>query len=389
MYDFDKIIDRRNTNSLKWEVGENELPMWVADMDFETAPEIKEELKKCVDRGIFGYSIVPEQWYDAVIYWWNKRHNFKMEKEWLQFCSGVVSAVNCVIKRVTNLGDNVLVQTPVYNAFFSCIKNQGRNIVENELTYDGKTYYIDFEDLEKKLSNPLTTMMILCNPQNPSGRIWTKEELSKIGELCNRYNVVVLSDEIHCDIIAPGREYIPFASVSKTNLNNSITCIAPTKAFNLAGLQSACIVVENEVIRQKVNRGINTDEVAEPNSFAITAAMSAFNHGEKWLDELNIYIQNNKQIACQYIEENLPMLHVVYSEATYLLWIDCSKVTDDSVELVEAIKKKTGLYLSDGYEYGENGKAFVRMNVACPQMRLMDGLKRLREGVIDYQQNMK
>ena len=200
---------------------------------------------------------------------------------------------------------------------------------------------------------------------------------------------MVVSDEIHCDIIAPGREYIPFASVSKTNLNNSITCIAPTKAFNLAGLQSACIVVENEVIRQKVNRGINTDEVAEPNSFAITAAISAFNHGEKWLNELNVYIQNNKQIACQYIEENLPMLYVVYSEATYLLWIDCSKVTDDSVELVEAIKKKTGLYLSDGYEYGENGKAFVRMNVACPQMRLMDGLKRLREGVIDYQQNMK
>ncbi|MFR6099851.1 MAG: aminotransferase class I/II-fold pyridoxal phosphate-dependent enzyme [Longibaculum sp.] len=209
-----------------------------------------------------------------------------------------------------------------------------------------------------------------------------------MADLCARHHVLVVSDEIHCDIIAPGREYIPFLR-SQTNLNNSITCIAPTKAFNLAGLQSACIVVENEVIRQKVNRGINTDEVAEPNSFAITAAMSAFNYGEKWLDELNIYIQNNKQIACQYIEENLPMLHVVYSEATYLLWIDCSKVTDDSVELVEAIKKKTGLYLSDGYEYGENGKAFVRMNVACPQMRLMDGLKRLREGVIDYQQNMK
>ena len=388
-YDFSKLTNRFDSYSMKWDVAPQVLPMWVADMDFETAPEIVEALHNRVNHKIFGYNIVPDEFFESIPHWWKKRHHFLIEKEWMMFCTGVVPAISSIVRKLTTVGENILIQAPVYNIFYNSILNNGRHVLSSDLIYDGHEYTIDFEDLEKKLALPQTTMMILCNPHNPIGKIWSQETLKRIGDLCARHHVLVVSDEIHCDIIAPGREYIPFASVSKTNLNNSITCIAPTKAFNLAGLQSACIVVENEVIRQKVNRGINTDEVAEPNSFAITAAMSAFNYGEKWLDELNIYIQNNKQIACQYIEENLPMLHVVYSEATYLLWIDCSKVTDDSVELVEAIKKKTGLYLSDGYEYGENGKAFVRMNVACPQMRLMDGLKRLREGVIDYQQNMK
>ena len=388
-YDFSKLTNRFDSYSMKWDVAPQVLPMWVADMDFETAPEIVEALHNRVNHKIFGYNIVPDEFFESIQHWWKKRHHFLIEKEWMMFCTGVVPAISSIVRKLTTVGENILIQAPVYNIFYNSILNNGRHVLSSDLIYDGHEYTIDFEDLEKKLALPQTTMMILCNPHNPIGKIWSQETLKRIGDLCARHHVLVVSDEIHCDIIAPDREYIPFASVSKTNLNNSITCIAPTKAFNLAGLQSACIVVENEVIRQKVNRGINTDEVAEPNSFAITAAMSAFNYGEKWLDELNIYIQNNKQIACQYIEENLPMLHVVYSEATYLLWIDCSKVTDDSVELVEAIKKKTGLYLSDGYEYGENGKAFVRMNVACPQMRLMDGLKRLREGVIDYQQNMK
>ena len=330
MYNFDKIIDRRNTNSLKWDVAENELPMWVADMDFETAPEIKEELKKCVDRGIFGYSVVPELWYDAVIYWWDKRHNFKIEKEWLQFCSGVVSAVNCVIKRVTNLGDNVLLQTPVYNAFFNCIKNQGRNIVENELIYDGKIYYIDFDDLEKKLSNPLTTMMILCNPQNPSGRIWTKEELSKIGELCNKYNVVVLSDEIHCDLTDPDCNYIPFASVSDVCKNVSVTCVSTSKTFNVAGLHSATVIIPNEKLKNNVARGLNIDRYSSVNSFAIDATITAYTKGEKWLDELRVYLCENKKIVYEFIEKEIPDLKVLKSEATYLMWLDCSEITKNS-----------------------------------------------------------
>ena len=384
MYDFDKIIDRRNTNSLKWEVGENELPMWVADMDFETAPEIKEELKKCVDRGIFGYSIVPEQWYDAVVYWWNKRHNFKMEKEWLQFCSGVVSAVNCVIKMVTNLGDNVLVQTPVYNAFFSCIKNQGRNIVENELTYDGKTYYIDFEDLEKKLSNPLTTMMILCNPQNPSGRIWTKEELSKIGELCNKYNVVVLSDEIHCDLTDPDCDYIPFASISNICKNVSVICVSTSKTFNIAGLHSATVIIPNEKLKNNIVRGWNIDRYTGVNSFAIEATITAYTKGEKWLDELRIYLYENKKIVYDFIEKEIPDLKVLKSEATYLMWLDCSNITKNSSELCNFIREKTGLYISKGVNYKGNGINFMRMNIACPKEILMDGLSRLKNGIMEY-----
>ena len=229
--------------------------------------------------------------------------------------------------------------------------------------------------------------MILCNPHNPIGKIWDQETLRQIGDLCAKYHVIVLSDEIHCDITAPQKEYIPFASVSITNLMNSITCISSSKAFNLAGIQSACIVVADPLLHHKVNRGINTDEVAEPNSFAIQATISAFTKGGYWLDELREYLEANKKRAIAFINENLPMLHVINSEATYLLWIDCSKVSYDSSNLVKMIRASTGLYLSDGYEYGENGKSFIRMNIACPQTRLDDGLKRFKEGILGYQKN--
>lgn len=384
MYNFDKIIDRRNTNSLKWNVDENELPMWVADMDFETAPEIKEELKKCVDRGIFGYSVIPEQWYDAVIYWWEKRYNFKIEKDWLQFCSGVVSAVNCVIKRVTNLGDNVLLQTPVYNAFFNCIKNQGRNIVANELVYKDCEYSIDFEDLEYKLSNPSTTMMILCNPQNPSGKIWTKKELEKIGELCYKYNVVLLSDEIHCDLTDPNCSYIPFASVSDICRNISITCVSTSKTFNIAGLHSAAVIIPNEKLKNNIVRGLNIDRYSAVNSFAVDATIAAYTKGEQWVDELRNYLYENKNIVYDFIENELPNLKVLKAQATYLMWIDCSKIANNSSELCNFIREKTGLYVSKGVNYKGNGINFMRMNIACPKEILMDGLSRLKSGVMEY-----
>ena len=246
-------------------------------------------------------------------------------------------------------------------------------------------YHIDFEDLERKLSLSQTTLMIFCNPHNPIGKIWDKETLQRIGDLCAKHHVIVLSDEIHCDITNPQKEYIPFASVSKTNLENTIMCIAPTKAFNMAGMQTACIVVANEVLRHKVNRGINTDEVAEPNSFAICATKAAFNQSEDWINELNQYIQNNKDYAISFIQKEMNDVYVVPTEATYLLWIDCHKVCLDSVELTSFIRKKTGLYVSDGLEYGENGKAFIRMNVACPFERLKDGLNRFKEGIYLYQ----
>ena len=389
MYDFSKETNRKNTNSLKWDVEDHELPMWVADMDFETAPDVVEALRARVDHGIFGYNIVPDEYFKSIQSWWRKYHHFEMETEWMMFCTGVVPAISSIVRKMTTVGENVLIQSPVYNIFYNSILNNGRHIISNDLIYDGKEYHIDFEDLETKLALPQTTMMILCNPHNPIGKIWDCETLRRIGELCYKHHVLVLSDEIHCDITAPNQEYIPFASVSKINQENSITCIAPTKAFNLAGLQTACIVVANQVLYHKVNRGINTDEVAEPNSFAIIATIAAFQKGRVWLEELRKYIENNKQQAMSYIEQFIPELHVVPSQATYLLWIDCSKVCQNSVELVQFIRQRTGLYISDGLEYGENGRQFIRVNVACPYQRVNDGLNRLRVGISSFIKNQK
>ena len=383
-YHFSKLTNRYNTHSLKWDVESDELPMWVADMDFETAPEIIDALHQRVNHGIFGYNIVPDEYFESIQNWWSSYHHYEMKKEWMMFCTGVVPAISSIVRKITTVGENVLIQSPVYNIFYNSIVNNGRHVLSSDLIYDGNEYHIDFHDLEVKLAMPQTTLMILCNPHNPIGKIWDHKTLQRIGELCAKHHVIVLSDEIHCDITSPNHEYVPFASVSQTNLMNSITCIAPTKAFNLAGLQTACIVAANPILYQKVNRGINTDEVAEPNSFAVAASIAAFQKGKPWLDELKVYIHNNKQIAIQFIGDYLPQLHVIPSQATYLLWIDCSDISDDSVELVEFIRRKTGLYLSDGYEYGENGKCFMRMNVACPVSRLKDGLTRLQTGILAY-----
>lgn len=385
VYNFDALTNRRGTNSMKWDVQEQELPMWVADMDFETAPEIREALKKRVEHGIFGYTTVPDAWREAVAGWWERRHGFRMEKDWLVFCTGIVPAISSAVRKLTTVGENVLVQTPVYNIFFNSIRNNGRNVLENRLTYDGTNYGIDWEDLERKLSNPQTTLMILCNPQNPAGCIWTREELGRIGELCARNHVRVISDEIHCDLTEPGYEYVPFASVSEACAQNSITCIAPTKTFNLAGLQTAAVVVPNADLRHKIERALNTDEVAEPNAFAIDAAIAAFTQGDEWLDSLRAYLAENRRTVGEFLEKELPNLILVPSHATYLLWLDCHRVIGDAAELCRYLRSETGLYLSAGVTYGGNGNQFLRMNTACPKSRVEDGLKRLQEGVKAYE----
>ena len=385
-YNFDEPVNRRNTHSLKWDVKEQELPMWVADMDFQTAPEIQEAIRERAAHGVFGYSIVPEEWYQAYMGWWERRHHFFMEKEWLVFCTGVVPAISSMVRKLTTAGENVLVQTPVYNIFFNSIVNNGRNIAESPLRYDGSTYQMDFEDLEQKLSDPQTTLMILCNPHNPVGRIWSREELEQIGELCRKYHVTVISDEIHCDLTSPGQEYIPFASVSENCKNTSITCMAPTKAFNLAGLQTAAVAVPNPNLRHKVWRGLNTDEVAEPNSFAVEAAVAAFTKGEAWLDDLREYIQKNKNFAEDFLKKEVPQMKQVPSQATYLLWLDCRDMHGCAAEFTQYLRKHTGLYLSEGQQYGESGCSFIRMNIACPKSRLEDGMKRLAEGARSYEE---
>ena len=381
MYDFNGLTERRNTGSLKWDVPERELPMWVADMDFQTAPEIRKAIEERAAHGIFGYNVVTDDWYEAYTGWWSSRHHITFKKDWLIFCTGVVPAISSAVRKLTTVGENVLVQTPVYNIFFNSIRNNGRNIVENPLVYDGQEYSVDFDDLERKLSDPQTTMMILCNPHNPVGKIWDRETLARIGELCARHHVLVISDEIHCDLTDPGYEYVPFASVSDICRDNSVTCIAPTKTFSIPGIQTAAVMVPDPVIRHKLNRGLNTDEVAEPNSFAVGAAVAAFEKGEPWLDELRQYLADNKQCVRDFVEKNIREIKVVPSHATYLLWLDCGGIAKDATELVNFIREYNGLYLTEGEEYGAPGKKFVRMNTACPRSRLLEGLDRLKAGV--------
>ena len=388
MYDFDKLTNRLGTGSLKWDVNEGQLPMWVADMDFETAPEIIQALQKRIEHGVFGYQNVTDDWYQAYQSWWNRRHQFKIERDWLIFCTGVVPAISSIVRKVTTVGESVLVQTPVYNIFFNSIRNNGRNILESPLVYEQGEYHIDFKDLEEKLSNPQTSLFILCNPHNPIGKIWDRETLEKIGELCDRYHVIVVSDEIHCDLTDPGYEYVPFASVSDQCRENSITCIAPTKTFGIPGIQTAAVVVPNPVLRHRVNRGLNTDEVAEPNNFAVAAAVAAFQHGDQWLTELREYLSQNKQYVRDYIGAYIPEIKVVPSNATYLLWLDCSELTDDACELQRFIEKHSGLVLTEGEEYGTPGRRFLRLNPACPRSRVQDGMERLKNSVTAYK-NLK
>lgn len=378
-YNFDIIADRRNINSMKWNVGENEIPLWVADMDFDTAPEIKDAILERAKLGAYGYAETNGEWEEAYCSWWKKRYNFEINKEWLIFSTGVVPTISSTVRKITTPGENVLLLTPTYNIFYNSIVNNGRNPVECQLKYDGAAYEIDFDDLEKKLSDKQTSMMILCNPQNPVGKIWKKEELAKIGELCAKNNVTVLSDEIHCDITEPGKLYVPFASVNETCRNNCIMAVAPTKTFNLAGLGTAAVIVPNENLRHKVWRGLNTDECGEPNAFAVQGAVSAFTKGEAWLEELRSYIWENRRLVEDFVAREIPNLKAVRSDATYLIWLDISKTGMDGEEFTQKLRARTGLVLSDGNQYGKGGENFVRMNLATSRTIVEDALGRLKE----------
>ncbi len=384
-YRFDEQRNRRGTLSLKWNVPENELPMWVADMDFPAAPEICDAILRRAQHGIFGYTYLPDEWYQAVLGWWKTRHHFEMEKEWLLFCSGIVPAIASTIRRLTAPGDKIILMTPVYNAFFRTIRENGRYILENTMQYDGKSYTPDFEDLEKKLADPETAMLIFCNPHNPVGKIWDRETIEKIGELCWKYRVPVLADEIHCDLTDPGKEYIPFASVSEKCKKNSITFIAPTKTFNLAGIQTAAVMIPDEKVRRQIGRAFQTDGIAEPNAFAVTAAVAAYSEGGPWLDALRQYIYENKMAVKKFIEEEIPRIRLVPSEATYLLWLDCSRCARKEEPFASFLRARAGLYLNAGELYGMDGKDFLRMNIACPRSVLREGLSRLKEGVCSYE----
>ncbi|QOS39068.1 pyridoxal phosphate-dependent aminotransferase [Treponema rectale] len=383
-YNFDELTNRRNTNSVKWNVEEDKLPMWIADMDFKTAPEIKAALETRVASGIYGYTEPGDDWYEAYINFFEERHHFMIAKDWLVFSTGVVPTISSTVRKLTSVGDNVVVLSPVYNIFYNSIINNQRNILQVPLLYKENEYSIDWENLEIALKDKKTTLLIFCNPANPISKIWSREELERLGKLCEENSVPVLSDEIHCELVLPGKEYIPFASVNETNLYNSIMAIAPTKTFNLAGIQTSAIVIANPELRKKVVRQINTDEVAEPNVFSCPAAIAAFNEGKEWLDELREYLFSNRDYVKAYLENNIPELTLVDGDATYLLWINIDKLNTNSEEFTSFLKEEANLIVNEGKEYGGNGDHFIRLNVACPRARLEEGLKRLHQGVIKF-----
>lgn len=379
-YDFETVIDRRNTASLKWDVKEGELPMWVADMDFMVAPEIQKALKDRLNHPIYAYTYPDDDWYDSYIRFYQERHHLTIKKDWLVFCLGVVPTISSSVRKLTKEGDHVVVTTPVYNIFFNSIVNNNRIPLEVPLLLKDGNYYFDFEALEKAFSREDVSLFILCNPQNPVSRIWTKEELDKIGRLAKKYDVVVLSDEIHCELVRPGMEYVPFISANDINKDLCVMAISVTKTFNLAGIQTSAIVIPNDELRKKVVRQINTDEVAEPNILSCPAAVSSLNLGRGWLDELRAVIFENRKIVEDYVGSSIPSLSVMKGDATYLVWIDVSELTDDASIFCRFLREKTGLYVSSGGVYGKGGEKFFRLNVACPKKTLMDGLNRLKEG---------
>lgn len=379
-YDFDKLTQRRGTGSYKWDVPEADgaLPMWVADMDFETAPCITAALQKRVSQGIFGYTQVPESYYQAVINWFSRRHNWHIEREWIQYTSGVVPAMSCVIKALTMPGEKVLVQTPVYNCFFSSIINNGCQVLENELRHVGDTYEIDFDDFERKCADEKTTVFLLCNPHNPACRVWSPDELKTMNDICRRHNVRIISDEIHCELVMPGYRYTPFAAVDDDCLNNSITISSPSKSFNTAGLQIANIISNDPSIRRRIDRAININEVCDVNPFGPIALEAAYNEGEEWLDELNQYIFGNYKALCQFFNDQLPKIKITRLEGTYLVWADIRSTGLSSDELTERLLKDGRVLVNSGTMYGrEAGEGFIRINIACPRSRMMDGLERI------------
>ena len=384
-YNFDEVVNRKGSNSYKWDTNRNNevLPMWVADMDFKTAPPIIEALTQRVQHGVFGYANVPDAYYNAVIDWFERRHQFPIEKDWMIYTIGVVPAVSAIILAMTEPGDKVIVQEPVYNCFFSSIRNNQCESVSNDLVYSNGKYSINFDDLEVKAADPKAKVMLLCNPHNPAGRVWTKEELERIGEICFRNNVFVVSDEIHCDLVHPGHKHIPFASLGQQFLENSATCMAPSKTFNLAGLQVANIVAYDADIRQKIDKAININEVCDISPFAITALIAAYTHpeSEKWLDELKQYLWENYQMVKDFFAENLPQFPILPLEATYLMWIDCSVLNLTSDELLDKMIEAENIRLNEGIIYGKAGEGFMRLNIACPKDTLREGLQRTKRAL--------
>ncbi|MDY5299505.1 MAG: MalY/PatB family protein [Prevotella sp.] len=387
-YDFSIPIDRRDTDSYKWDSAPEAdiIPLWVADMDFETFPAITEALQRRVAHGIFGYTRVPEAYYEAVCRWFKKRHGWHINREDIIYTSGVVPAVSAVIKALTLPGDQVIVQGPVYNCFFSSIRNNGCEMVSNSLIYNKEElrYEIDFDDLERKLKHERARLMLLCNPHNPGGRVWTRDELTRVAELCRKYGVRVVSDEIHCELTLYDNEYVPFGSLPDELSRGSITCCSPSKAFNTAGLQIANIVCRDAEVRNRIDRAININEVCDVNPFGVIALQAAYSdEGYEWLTQLRKYISANYDLLLERFARELPKCKVMRMEGTYLAWIDCSELHIPSDEIEEMLMHENKVWVNAGSMYGAEGAAFIRINMACTSELLNEGITRIVNGLGD------
>ncbi len=386
MNQFDINVDRSNTSSIKWNVDTNELPMWVADMDFETAPEIIEAIQNRAKHGVYGYTKLPNAWYTSIIKWYQRRYNLVIKPKDLLYSPGVIGSISTILRTYTNIGDKVLVMTPVYNTFFDTIDATKRVACEYQMEYNNSKYSFDIDQFTDAIKKNNPKVLILCNPHNPIGKAWQKEELEAIGQVCYENNVLVIADEIHGDLVLNKEIYTPFASINEVNRLNSVTCIAPTKTFNLAGLHTSSMIVYNKKLNEQIAAKLYADGVMLGNIFGIEASIASYKYGEKWLEELLIYLAKNKQIFSEYLAKNIPTLIPVAGDATYLEWVDCSQITDDSTHFASYIRETTGLYIAEGTKYRGNGDCFIRINLATSRDRIQDGLKRLELAVKNYNQ---
>ncbi|MCT8977778.1 pyridoxal phosphate-dependent aminotransferase [Clostridium sp. CX1] len=386
-YNFDEIIDRTNTNSIKWNFNkellgyEDVIPMWIADMDFKTVPEVTEAIKKRAEHGIYGYSDGMDSYFNSVIKWMKRRHGFEVEKEWICTCPGIVPALHFILKACTNPGDRIIIQSPVYYPFYDSILHNHCEIVNNPLKFEEGKYTMDFQDLEKKIKEEKVRLLIICNPHNPVGRVWSKEELTKLGKICIENNVIVISDEIHSDLVFKDYKHTSFASISETFRENSITCTAPSKTFNIAGLQVSNVIISNRQLREKFKETLLNHGIKRLNLFGIIACEAAYNYGEQWLEELIEYLEDNKRFLNDFIKERIPKLKVVNTEGTYLVWIDCRKLgmTEEQLKLFMLTKAKVAF--DEGFIFGQGGEGFERINIACPRTILKEALEKIEKAV--------
>ena len=374
---FDEKVTRRGTNSYKWDYPEEEgvIPMWVADMDFKAAPAILEALKKRVEHGVFGYTKTPNEYFESVKGWFSRRHGWEISDGSIISAPGVVTAVSAILQALTEPGDKVIMQTPAYNCFFNCISNNGLTLSDNKLLYDNGRYSIDWEDLEEKAKDPKAKLLLLCNPHNPSGRVWTRSELERIADICLKNNVFVISDEIHCELTFPGHDYTPYATISEEAKKHSLSCVSPSKAFNIAGLQNAMIVVEDRKLRDIIEHTAETNEICDFNPFGVEAVMAAYNDSEQWLDALREYLWDNYLYLSDFFAEHFPEYKVTPLEGTYLVWVECSASGMSSEALAEKILKEKKVMFNPGKMYGDDN--FLRINIACPKATLVEALDRL------------